>query len=657
MGGLYGHINHLYDDRSLTFGEIKDIFKKASKGQLEEVVEKTDGFNIYLSFREGEAVCARNKSDIKRGGMTFSELIQKDFGNDQIKTAFLEGFKTFENAVYNLDEFDIEKIFGRYGNIYYNCEIVTPEIHNVINYDHHVVCIHDKGHAMFDQKSGDPIKNMDISDNTSYLEEVVDKLNDGIKDNEELDFQIVRSKEVQLETMKDNKHLDYANRRLEALRKKYNLTEHDTVKKFIRSRLERFLAQDDVLAKVDEEFTKFAVDSLMGKVTMRSLPSHMPGFIKKHIKRYGRSRKIAQKLLKEAIWPLEDIVHDFAVARLENVYSAFLESPEKEAERIQKQIKKIIELMQDYKGEGVEKLNDILYNKLKKLDNISKVNFAIEGIVFDYDGKTYKFTGNFAPVNQLLNIYKFGRGDIPPLKSIEHFDSPESLDEGINYMPINTRHYPDKNVQSDDYIKGVVPGAFKPPHIGHYKMVQKILQMQNTSGEYIVQEVRVLISPKERVATGERDIVVNADMSKEIWDIFLNGEMRAKAIISDVDSPIHATYDFLADEMPEGSTMVVVKGAKDLGDRRFKDLRKFSEKHELGVDVEPISVSTEPDNASSTQLRKAIADYDEYTFTQLMPDHLTAGQREQCWKIVDRQDREEMSHLMEDLDLLSITTG
>jgi len=31
----------------------------------------------------------------------------------------------------------------------------------------------------------------------------------------------------------------------------------------------------------------------------------------------------------------------------------------------------------------------------------------VEGIVFKYKGKTYKFTGAFAPVNQILGLVSF----------------------------------------------------------------------------------------------------------------------------------------------------------------------------------------------------------------------------------------------------------
>ena len=50
-GGLGGHMPHLYENGNLTFGELKEVFKQASKGQLKGT-EKTDGQNLFLSFDE-----------------------------------------------------------------------------------------------------------------------------------------------------------------------------------------------------------------------------------------------------------------------------------------------------------------------------------------------------------------------------------------------------------------------------------------------------------------------------------------------------------------------------------------------------------------------------------------------------------------------------
>ena len=49
MGGVAGHMYHLYDNPELSFEEIEDIFLKASNGSLVGT-EKTDGQNIFLSY-------------------------------------------------------------------------------------------------------------------------------------------------------------------------------------------------------------------------------------------------------------------------------------------------------------------------------------------------------------------------------------------------------------------------------------------------------------------------------------------------------------------------------------------------------------------------------------------------------------------------------
>ena len=49
MGGLAGHMSHLYDNPRLTFSQIKSILQDAAEGRLEGT-EKTDGQNLYISF-------------------------------------------------------------------------------------------------------------------------------------------------------------------------------------------------------------------------------------------------------------------------------------------------------------------------------------------------------------------------------------------------------------------------------------------------------------------------------------------------------------------------------------------------------------------------------------------------------------------------------
>ena len=75
MGGVAGHLNHLYDDRSMSFNKMMEIIDTASAAKLSDE-EKVDGQNLFISWsnKRGEALAARNKGNIKQKGMTASEL-------------------------------------------------------------------------------------------------------------------------------------------------------------------------------------------------------------------------------------------------------------------------------------------------------------------------------------------------------------------------------------------------------------------------------------------------------------------------------------------------------------------------------------------------------------------------------------------------------
>ena len=53
MGGVAGHMDHLYDNPDLTFSEMKDILTAASNGEL-TYEEKVDGQNIFPKVRQKE---------------------------------------------------------------------------------------------------------------------------------------------------------------------------------------------------------------------------------------------------------------------------------------------------------------------------------------------------------------------------------------------------------------------------------------------------------------------------------------------------------------------------------------------------------------------------------------------------------------------------
>ena len=65
MGALGGHMNHLWEDLGVTFGELREIFSDAVSGDL-ECFEKADGINMFFTVdSRGNTRFARNSTEIK----------------------------------------------------------------------------------------------------------------------------------------------------------------------------------------------------------------------------------------------------------------------------------------------------------------------------------------------------------------------------------------------------------------------------------------------------------------------------------------------------------------------------------------------------------------------------------------------------------------
>ncbi len=87
----------------------------------------------------------------------------------------------------------------------------------------------------------------------------------------------------------------------------------------------------------------------------------------------------------------------------------------------------------------------------------------------------------------------------------------------------------------------IVPGAFKPPHRGHLEMVEHYADLAD--------EVVILVSPLPRKTPS--GVGIGFEISKAIWDVYLRDaglSDRVRVIKSPVNSPVSATYQFVANE-------------------------------------------------------------------------------------------------------------
>ena len=174
MGGVAGHLAHLYDNRNLTYNKMAEILQKAANGELIGT-EKTDGYNIYLGFVDGRARAARNKGDMSRGGMTMEDLVNREFrGGEKSKKAYTTAFAAYEKALNSLSDEEKALIFGPAGEIFYNTEIQGPIAPNVVNYDENVLSLHHMGHKRYIPETNS-LEVVDNEQQSKFLDNVIDR--------------------------------------------------------------------------------------------------------------------------------------------------------------------------------------------------------------------------------------------------------------------------------------------------------------------------------------------------------------------------------------------------------------------------------------------------------------------------------------------------
>lgn len=415
-GGMGGHMDHLYDHWDITFGDIKDILTTASNGELEGT-EKTDGQNIFITYNieHRDARAVRNKGNAKAGGLDAHQLSAKfgDVGKESIQSAFVHAFNMFKKGVEALDDNEIVYLFGREGNIFYNAEVIDSRTSNVINYDYNTLLVHrDADYIAVNYRTGD-IKNGFDKERSNRLFDALQKMNENIQGS---NYQILGDAIRKLSSLEDDTALREA---LIAIRK-MGVKDSDRIKDYILRHM-RAKIKDSIphlkprdakvlLVKIveNEDETKWKELGFEKSPTITQIVRDLDIDAKNAVKDFYSNRS---QYIKTIITPLEQVIHNFAVEMLKALESAFIIDNKKEVER---QRAEVANAIKNIEGSDHEEAMKLLHKELVKLRSADNVTSAAEGFVFRFKGHTYKFTGNFAPVNQILGLFKYGRGRIKP---------------------------------------------------------------------------------------------------------------------------------------------------------------------------------------------------------------------------------------------------
>jgi hypothetical protein len=407
MGGAAGHMSHPFDDNHLTFGDFKNIINMSLEGKLsreDNVTEKLDGQNLMISYVDGELRGARNKGHLKMFGKTSLNIdgMKSVFsGRGDIEKAFVGSMKDLQNAIGKLSDKQKEKVFGN-GSKWMNLEIVYPKTANVIDYDvselffHGSVEIHEDG----------TVKSQ-VRDSARMLEGMLRQINQNIQKR----FRISKPVVLNLPKVQDfSKKKKYFLSKLRKLQTIYKLKDNDTLGMhhemywreyiFNAAKQHGYRIPRNVLEPLVKRWAYFDKSFRLDKKNI------------KHDKFLSWTKGVDKfdhkKLAYENIKPFELLFLELGSEILKNLDGFLAVNPTQAVQKIKRELKSAISSLRTSKD--IKQIS-LLKKNLNKINAIGGTSSIVpsEGLVFKYNGKMYKFTGAFAPVNQILGSFKFAR--------------------------------------------------------------------------------------------------------------------------------------------------------------------------------------------------------------------------------------------------------
>jgi hypothetical protein len=397
-GGAYGHMNHPFDTEiNLTFGQLKDIVNRALDGELELTREKTDGQALAISWVNGKLVAARNKGHLANRGANALDakgVATKFSGRGELEKAYNFAMNDLSKAIGSLSEKQREKVFKN-GACFMNLEVIYPTSVNVIPYGQPLLVFH--GTMEYNEKGEAIGENQEAA---KILAGMIKQVNQNVQSAYTIQGPPVTQlpKSQNLSSLKGK-----YNSQISKLQSEFKLKDNDGIGEYHQAWWTDFVTKKSPSA-LDNK-------TLMGLVKRWAFYDKSFRLDSKNISdpkvlawAQGIDKNDHAKIAKDNIRPFEDIFLGVGADVLSFMSSVLTANPDS-AVRSMKQ--RLDQTIKDVEKGGDPKKIAKLKLELERLNAIGGKDRIVpnEGIVFVYGGKTFKLTGTFAPLNQILGLF------------------------------------------------------------------------------------------------------------------------------------------------------------------------------------------------------------------------------------------------------------
>lgn len=565
-GGAAGHLAHPFEDGDLTFNDMKEMIKRGLVGGLDKeapVTEKLDGQNIAFSFKDGKIIFGRNKGHVRDSGknaLDVKGITQQFAGRGGIEKAFVGAAEDLQSAISKLTPEQTKNMFKN-GSKFMSLEIILPDTQNVIPYGKSVLVMH--GTIEYN-KEGEQI-NRSSTDGEEFAQAV-----QKVGADKQKTFGIEGPKVI---AFSDAESLKYAK-----LAKEYNSNLNDIAKEYglnSKSKLEDYR----------NKWWQKKIDSENKELNLNLSPKEKQGLVNRWangdktfgVKSFNDSTKSdwfrnfetneLQQSQKEMIKPIENIFLNAGAQTLKRVSNFLSTNSPTAAKELKRDTLTAIKSIRDSKDpDKIAKLQ----KELERLDSIGLDNLVpSEGVVFMYNGNPYKYTGTFAPINQIQGTFKF--------------DKPAKKEDKTEKNEI-----------------AIFSGRFQPFHAGHYSIYKSLVDKFGKDNVYISSS-NTIDPVKSPFPFKDKKAIMN-----KMFGIPTNKIIQVKNPYSPVE---------ILSKYPEDTKYVTAVSEKDAerleqGGKYFKNYDKVPDNKKKGYEDEgyyiiapEMQLKVNGKNISGTQLR------------------------------------------------------
>ena len=351
---------------------------------------------MNVTFKNGRVGAARNKATI-REPMTIEAVKEKFGGRGDIADAFGFAMEDLENAILALSDDKRQEVFQN-GKRFVNLEIIYPATKNVIDYGGGAY-LQFHGLNEFDLESATKIA--EYPEYGMMLQRMIAETNADVQKH----FKIIPPKELVI-----NRSVDFEKRetefikRVERLQSQFRLTDSDEVIMYHQKWWENFIQTQfpNITQDVqDGLIRRWAYQEKSYLLNAKNITD--PEILQK-AKQFDKQDFAKQN--KANVYQFEKIFLELGTEVLSNVQEFLAVNPDEQVQKLKADISKTIKELR--KANDINALEKLKY-ELKRIESIGGFEKIVpsEGLVYVYKGKTYKLTGLFAPINQLLGLTRY----------------------------------------------------------------------------------------------------------------------------------------------------------------------------------------------------------------------------------------------------------